>query len=178
VSADPDPDPDRGGTACRPRPVRGRLREDRRGVSVSVTHVLTIAITTVLIAGLLIGVGGYLDDFRESTTREELSAIGERLAGEFVRAETLATLQYAEVELRTNHPQQVSGRSYTVRLTDSAAACGATSPPCFVLASTAPDLTVIVGVESSVPVADSAVAGGDVVIAYDGTDLSIRGVDS
>jgi hypothetical protein len=151
------------------------LSRDRRGVSISVTHVLTLAITALLISGLLIGIGGYLSDFQQSTTREELSAIGERLAGEFVRAETLARLQYAEVELRTNHPQFVGGSVYTIQLGNSASVCGTTTPPCFVLDSSGTDVSVTVGVQSTVPVAPSSTAGGDVVIVYDGSAITIEG---
>jgi len=153
---------------------RGFYR-DHRGVSVSLTHVLTVAITTVLVTGLLIGVGGYINDFEQDTTREELSAVGERLAGEFVRAETLAQLKYSSVELRTKHPDRVGGKTYTIRLSNGASICDG-SPPCFRLASSGQNVAVVVPLASSVPVEPSSASGGNVLIVYDGGKISIEGV--
>ena len=59
---------------------------DRRAVSVTITHVLTIGITTILISGLLIGTGTLLDSQKDRATYDEKSTIGDRLAGEITAA--------------------------------------------------------------------------------------------
>ena len=95
---------------------------DRRAVSVTITHVLTIGITTILISGLLIGTGTLLDSQKDRATYDEKSTIGDRLASEITSVEQSALRadedEDVDVVVRTEHPRQLSGGQYFVSLSD------------------------------------------------------------
>ena len=98
------------------------LPADRRAVSVTITHVLTIGITTILISGLLIGTGTLLDSQKDRATYDEKSTIGDRLASEITAVEQSALRSDdddVDVVVRTEHPRQLSGGQYFVTLSDA-----------------------------------------------------------
>lgn len=154
---------------------RGRFRDDRRGVSVAVTHILAIGITTILLAGLLISAGSVLDRERENAARGELNTIGDRIGGEISSVDRAATPDADErIELETNHPSRVSGSSYTVRLhdeTDSACTVDyvADHDGCLVLSTSELDRDVVVplDLQDGTDVGPGAANGGDVFIVYE-----------
>ncbi len=136
-----------------------------RAVSTTVTYVLTVAITTVLMSGLIMAAGGVLDDRTESATRNELAVVGERLANELVTADRLVVAgTESTVRLRTTHPTRVVGSSYTVLIrTGSDSPCD--GPQCLVLS--AGDVTVTVPFTTDTPAARSSVTGGAIIVRYD-----------
>lgn len=152
-----------------------RFRDDRRGVSVAVTHILAIGITTILLAGLLISAGSVLDRERENAAREELHTIGDRIGGEMSSVDRAGSAGADErIELETNHPSRVSGSSYTVRLRDgSGGACDASyvddHDGCLVLSTSELDRDVIVPLDlrDDTQVVDGAANGGDVFVVYE-----------
>jgi hypothetical protein len=146
---------------------------DRRGVSIAISHVLTIAITTVLMSGLLIGATALLEDQRADAIERGLGTVGERLAGELARVDKAgATATGGDVVLRTEHPTRVGGRQYTMTLTDDPAVCS--SPPCVQLRSDDPPVTVVVDAAVDVPVEQSSVTGGEISVVYDGSENAVR----
>jgi len=151
------------------------LRDDRRGASIALTHVLTMGITAILVSGLLVGMSGMVDDQRERAIRNSLETIGERLATETSYLEEMSP-RSSGVTLRVEHPRSVAGRTYAVGLlTDSARCNGA--PPCLRLHTDSPAVTVVVPVPLNVPVTDATVPGGDLRIVYDGR-ISLEEGDS
>lgn len=144
-----------------------------RGVSIAVSHALTIAITTLVISGLVIAAGGIVRDQREQSSRQELRTIGERLVTEIARVDTLAGSDArTTVSLRTDHPLDVAGSPYHVHLSTSTAQCSA--PPCLVLRASGTDVVITLDVVSDTPVADSTATGGRVVIVYDGSAIHLE----
>ena len=92
---------------------RGRrdLATDDRGVSVTVNHVLAIAITTVLVAGLVTAVGGIVDSQERQATSDQLRVVGERLATEVAAVSRLAH-DGGSVSVTVAHRTRVAGSPY------------------------------------------------------------------
>lgn len=86
---------------------------DRRAVTPTVTHVLTITITSLLVIGLLATAGSFLNSEEQRNARDDLEMIGNRLADEVSRVDTLAR-NGGEAWIVTRHPPEVSGGRYTV----------------------------------------------------------------
>jgi len=156
-----------GGRTVSPR------RKDR-GVSIAVTHVLTIGITTILISGLLIAAGGLLEAQQDRSAEQSLETIGERLSGELSSVERLAADDGdSTVNLTVSHPSQVASEGYTVTLHE---ACDD--------APLIDDETSCLGLESDsgttvfVPVTvdvdedndGTSTSGGSILIVYDEDD--------
>lgn len=127
-----------------------------RGVSVTVNYVLTLGITTLLITGLLIAVGGLMDDRRESATRGELRVIGERVTSDLMTADRLAQIGASEVVVRPKVPGQVAGKQYTLML-------NATDRQ-IILETSDPDVVVRVPFQNTTAVASSSTEGGNIQI--------------
>ena len=127
-----------------------------RGVSISVNYVLTLAITTLLMTGLLFATGNIIEDRRDSTTRSELRVVGERVATSLVAADRLAQSEPTKVVVETDAPPRVAGLQYTVSV-------NATSKQ-VVLETADTDVVVRVPFENRTAVADSSASGGSVRI--------------
>lgn len=142
------------------------IRDDRRGASIALTHVLTMGITAILVSGLLVGMSGMVDDQRERAIRNSLETVGERLATETSYVEEMSP-RSSGVTLRVEHPRTVAGRTYVVGLLTDPSQCDG-APPCLWLHTDSPGVTIVVPVPLDVPVADATVPGGDLRIVYDG----------
>lgn len=148
---------------------------DDRALSSAMTHVLTVAIVTVLVSGLLVAAGTMLADQREYAAEEQLETIGHRLSLELATAERLAARGTGgTATLRADHVDRVTGRPYDVRLTGDAAACGGVEP-CLVLQSSDPDARVAVPVRVDASVTESTVPGGRIEIVHDGDAVRLEG---
>jgi hypothetical protein len=94
--------------------------DDTRAVSIAITHALTVAITTVLVSGLLISSGTLLESQEERVGTEQLSEIGSDLVSyinEFDRLNETGTDVTATV--RPNYPDRiVDTYVYNVELYD------------------------------------------------------------
>ncbi|WP_049907012.1 DUF7266 family protein [Halovivax asiaticus] len=137
---------------------------DDRGVSIAVTHVLTVGITAILISGLLIAGSTLLETEQERSTESTLETIGERLAGE-IAAVDQTTDGDDSITVTTSHQRSVGGSGYTVSLTDN---CGKypliDSSPCLVLEASATE-----------PVAIPLALEGDIDTAtVDGGEIQVK----
>lgn len=146
-----------------------------RGVSTVVGYIVTLGVTSLLVTGLLIAAGGYVQNQRESTVREELQVIGQRLSGDVSAADRLGHVgDPTAVRLQRTLPSETAGTAYTVRLTDSGGRAR------LVLASERPSVTVTVPVALSddAVAVDSGAGPGDIVIEFDAgaspSEVSIR----
>ncbi|WP_435363561.1 DUF7266 family protein [Haloarchaeobius sp. DYHT-AS-18] len=146
---------------------------DDRGVSIAVTHVLTIGITTILIAGLLVGTSGLLRDERSDAARDEMRTIGNRIASDLASVDRAADGPSSTMSVQSSHPSSVSGSGYTVHLKPGSS-CAVYSKPCLVLNATSVDVTVYVPFSSSTTVTESRVSGGDFYVVYDGSTLRLE----
>lgn len=155
---------------------------DERGVSVAITHVMTVGITTILITGLLLGAGNMLERQGDAAGERELRSIGDRVADEIATA-AVEGGGHSNVTVRSRQPERSVGGSYSVNLSDDSD-CYARSgyDGCLRLTSSANGMTVEtpVGVPEGVTLQGNTVQGGDLVVQYfeGNTTVTIRGGDS
>jgi len=145
---------------------------DSRAVSTTLGYVLSLAIATLLITGLIIAGGGYVDTQREQVIRDELTVVGQQLAADVERADRLVRAGEAPLTVRVNKTfsDRVTGSSYRVSFDPSASA--------IVLETNRPAVSVRVGVVTETALGDSTADGGPVQIRYDDGDdhLEVRDV--
>lgn len=139
-----------------------------RGVSTVVGYSITLGITTLLVAGLLIATGGYVQDQRETVVRTELRVVGNQLASDLTSADALGRRGADTLELDRRLPGTVAGSSYTVAV--NPAGCST----CLVLLSHEPEVRVTVDFTTSAPVTANNVTGGPVVVTYDGAGPTLE----
>lgn len=143
---------------------------DERGVSTLVGYAIGFGIATMLITGLLAGVGGFIQDQRESSTRTELRVIGQQLAGDVRVTDTLVRTSSGspdQVSYRQNLPETTAGGGYTVAVNQSGCEC-------IVLTSDRPDVRVEVRVTTTTSLAQTRFTGGDVLVEYDTTGPTLE----
>ena len=90
-----------------------------RGLSVAVNYVLSLAIATMLLSGLLYSVGDVVGDRRDAAVRGELEVVGERVAAGLHTADRLTQSGGSTVTVGVELPPRVAGTDYRVRLNAS-----------------------------------------------------------
>jgi hypothetical protein len=137
---------------------------DTRAVSPAVTQALTIGISTILISGLLLSGGQYIENRQEDTVRTGLQDIGSGVSSDLVRLDQFQTSGLDEDLLFTSaYPSELGGQGYRIEVVDG-------SPVTITVSSTAEDLSTTVRFESDTDVCDSTIGGGTIVVAYDHDD--------
>lgn len=149
---------------------------NERSVSVSLNYVLVLAITAVLITGLIIAGGTFVENQREQVIEGELRIIGHHLAGNLEQVDRYVRASHGDPSrayINQTFGTDVTGSTYQVSLES-----GSQSPQ-VVLTATRPEVTVRVNATVQTDVdADSFAGGGSVSVAYDRADdeLVIRDV--
>jgi len=146
---------------------------DNRGVSVALTHVLTMGITAVLISGLTISAGVAVDTQGERAMQGELTTIGERLGTELTELDRVANTTNSTVEIKTSHPDRVVNSRYRVRLTSNHSDCQTDS--CLVLRARMAESPVVIALSDGIDTAESSVQGGDIRLVHTGTKVRLEG---
>lgn len=149
-----------------------RLRHDDRAVSVTVGYVLTLAIASLLLSGLFIAGGSFVDTERERAAQGQLSVIGERLAADLMTVDRLAGTAESSSDLTIDRPvtlpPRVSGAGYriTVRTAGAEGTEGTIS-----LESDRTDAIVEVPfrTRADTEIRNATVTGGDLRIRWDPT---------
>jgi hypothetical protein len=142
-------------------------------VSTAIGYVLALAITALLISGLLIAGGNFLDGQRDRVARDELGVLGERVAGGVESVDRLAGAGYdtPTAFVRLELPSRAAGNQYRIAVdnTTTAAMVADDRPYAYDIVLTTPTETL----EVRVPIRthhrlheDRTVVGGDVVIVY------------
>lgn len=152
-------------------PRRVSQMSNERAVSTTLSYVLTLAIATLLITGLIIAGGTYVDSQREQVIRDELTVTGQQIASDIERADRMVRAGDSVATVRTNQSfsNTVTGTPYRVTLDDSADAV--------VLNATNPDVTVRVALAVETDLADdNSVLGGDLQVRYTGSELEVDNV--
>jgi len=135
---------------------------DERGVSPVFGYVLTLGISTLLISGLIVATGGYVDDQRERTSRSELRVIGQQVSADIAAADRLNRTEGAsDVVVQRKLPEGVVGSEYVVRLVNNT---NGPTQPYLRLTTAQPDVTAEVGVTTQTAVINSSAGGGDIKI--------------
>lgn len=146
--------------------MRG-LRADDRSVSPVFGYVLTLAVATLLVGGLLISAGGFIDDQRRNTAESELRVIGQQLSADIAAADRLNRTAGAEnITVGRTIPRTVVGSQYTIEVVDG----GGPTSPYLELSTNRPEVTVVVGIASKSTVeVGTAAHGGRVAVVVEGT---------
>jgi PKD repeat protein len=144
------------------------LHTDERGVSVTVNYVLALAITTVLVSGLVVSTSGLVEDRREQALETQLRAIGNQLAADLTRAEALSR-RGGTVALRAPRPGLAGGESYQVEL----APCPGGGGSCLNLTAAGSGVSVAVPVHNETPVSFDVV-GDEWLVETTATGSSVE----
>ena len=139
-----------------------------RAVSVTVGYVMTLAISTLLLSGLFVAGGSFVETQRERAAQGELTVIGERIAADLGTVDRLAASSAPPranltIERSVTFPQRVSGAGYRLRVRSSG------TDGTIALESDRTDVTVEVPFRTSrnVTVRNATLAGGDLRIYWD-----------
>ena len=139
-----------------------------RAVSVTVGYVMTLAISTLLLSGLFVAGGSFVETERERAAQGELTVVGERIAADLGTVDRIVSSappphEDLTVDRPLTLPDRVSGTGYRIRIE----ATGSTGT--IVLESGRADATVEVPFRTSdgVPLRNATVDGGDLLIRWD-----------
>jgi hypothetical protein len=142
---------------------------DERAVNTTVGYVLTLGISSLLIVGLLVTAGGFVEDQRQTTVRQELSVVGQQVASDLSGADRLVRVGGSEVTVRSSIPDEVTGIRYRVEVDPDPS-----GPTTLRLSTTEPSVVVEVAVRTGMDVAPAAFDGGDLVVTWSGSELEVR----
>lgn len=146
-----------------------------RGMSIALTHVLTIGITTLLIGMLLMGGSTMLESETESSTTTSLETVGERLVGELENVDRMATKEGTEnVSLVADHPRSITNSGYVVEYDPD---CGDEGEECLRLSADDVDEEVRVHVDLETDVEPGTVHGGSIEISYEDGTITLQEAD-
>jgi hypothetical protein len=147
---------------------------DRRGASTVITHVLAIGITGVLITGLLMGASDFVESHRERTATQELEAVGNQLAMEVDRIDSLERND-SIATVRSSVPDAVAGNTYDVRI-GSGSECDARtidSEYCLVLQADALDVTRRVPIQNETKISLDRQSGNAIRLRSDAPERQL-----
>lgn len=138
------------------------MTRGRRGATTILNYALLLGIVTLLVAGLLVGISGFVESQQERAVRSQLDTVGNRLAADIGTTSRLVeTAGGDRVRLRSELPDTVGGSQYRVGIANLSS-----DRYRLVLRSSQPEVRTTVTVRSSVPISGT-VSGGQLVIRYD-----------
>jgi len=151
------------------------MSPDDRGVSITVNYVIVLAITAVLVSGLLVGAGGYVQDQRTIVVREELTVVAEQLAAGIDDADRLsrADARSRSVRVGVNLPARVAGESYRIAVTNLSTPADQPARHELTLRSSGSEVSVTLTISTLVGLDEGSVSGGWVVVRLDGGTLAL-----
>ena len=147
--------------------MRDRSGGSDRAVSVTVGYVMTLAISTLLLSGLFVAGGSFVETQRERAAQGELTVVGERIAADLGTVDRLVATAESRENLTVDRPlrlpDRVSGTGYRIRI----AANGTQGT--IALESEQTDATVEVPFRTSedVAVRNTTVDGGNLRISWE-----------
>jgi len=148
------------------------LRVDDRAVSTALGYVLSLAIASLLISGLMLAAGGFVEGQREGVIRSELEVVGETLVADVEGADRLASAVDGQVRVKSTLPRRVGSSAYTIAIEDGAVAGDTVYRVSLSAASV--DVSVTLRLVTNTPVRLGSVDGGELVVVSTGGDLEVR----
>ena len=136
-------------------------------MSVTVGYVMTLAVSTLLLSGLFVAGGSFVEGERERAAQGELTVVGERIAADLGTVDRLAANTASRDNLTVDRsltlPDRVSGTGYRIRVRASG------TEGTIALESEQTDATVEVPFRTSdgVAVENTTVDGGNLRIRWD-----------
>lgn len=147
------------------------MGSDARGVSTTLSYVLTLSITTLLVTGLLVGIGGFVEDQRERAVRSELRVIGQQIAADVQAADRFVQSGDTSFTIRRDLPADVVGRSYRVAVVVDDPGNDPPLDTYLRLTANDPDVGVEIDLVVRTDIAESSFTGGSVSVTYDSGKL-------
>ena len=140
------------------------MTDSERSVSTTLAYVLMFAVATVLVGGLLIAGGNFVQDQRSQVIRTELGVVGQQIAADVASADRLVAASDGTptVTVGRQRPTRVAGSGYRVQLV-------ATSDPYLILTSTRPEVSITVSLSNRTALRNSTAWGGDIRVVYNQT---------
>lgn len=147
-----------------------------RGNAYPLSYAVTLGITTVVVTGLLIAAGGYVEDQRSHTTERELSTIGATVVADLSAADRLAATSPNGTLAMTLHvPRDVSQGAYSISLlTSGACPSDRQSMACLELRTSASGTVVALPFRNETRIGNSSAAGGRLGVVYRNGTLAIE----
>lgn len=139
----------------------------QRSVSVALGYVLVLSLTVILVGGLIIGSGSFVETQQDQAAKEELAVIGAQVAGNVEQVDRMVIAANDSPDHAViNEPfqQRVSGDRYTVRLVTD-------ETPRLVLEPINGNIEVTVPLTIETDIAaGTSVTGGQISVRYNDTD--------
>lgn len=144
---------------------------DERAVSTAVGYVLALAITSLLISGLLLAGGAFLEDKREQVARDELAVLGGRVASGIADTDRLAGSSGGDalVYVRVSLPEESAGATYAINVTNATDPAALPEQPFryhVALRATAIGVSQRIPVRTHHEMSTGSTIGDDIVVAY------------
>lgn len=132
-----------------------------RALSTALGYVLTLGVTVILVSGLFIAGGSFVDNQREDVVRTELEIVGEQVATHVNSADRLNQSGMGEtnVTIEQRFPPSVVGAAYRINLEADEQRLRLTTND--------PRVEVTVPLTNTTAIADSSASGGQIVVEYD-----------
>jgi len=142
-----------------------------RAFSTVLGYVLALAITTVLISGLLFAGGGLVDSQQKRVIDSELTVVGDRVAGALEATDRLvsANPEAATVRVQSELPERVASRSYTIEIRELSSS-GSVWTYELTLSTSTPDVSVSLRMNSHTEIQETTVDGGTLTVQGEDTD--------
>jgi len=136
-----------------------------RGIATPFGYVLTLAITTILVTGLLVAGGNFVEDQRDRVIESELEVVGEQVANHISSADRLNQSGEGDTTVRIEQefPNDVTGQTYAITLV-------AEEDPYLQLNATGTGVSTQVDLSNTTALGQSRATGGTVVVEYNETD--------
>lgn len=136
---------------------------NRRAVSTTLAYVLILAITSLLMVGLITAGSGFVSEQREQVIRGELKVLGQQLAADLAAADRMveaADTTPSQVRIIQQRTDDVTGVPYRVTLVEG-------TDPTLQLNTTRPSVSVTIELTNETSLGQSSISGGDLAVVYD-----------
>lgn len=137
-----------------------------RSVSVALNYILALAISTILVTGLIIAGGTFVEDTRMRVVENELTVIGNHLAGNLEQVDRMVEASDGSdtvARINQTFQTQATGSPYRIELENG-------NPSQVVLNSTELDVSVRVNTTTDTQLDEESLAvGGSVSVRYNDT---------
>lgn len=142
----------------------GDAHHSDRGVSFTVSYVLTVAIAVILVAGVLLAAGQVVNDRRTETIQGEATVVGDQTAAAVMSADRLGRSgNRSNVSMALRLPERLAGQPYTVALRSDG------SDARVVVRTQSPSVAVSVPLTNRTRIENATVTGPDVRVVFNTT---------
>ena len=138
---------------------------EHRAVTSAVEFVLTLAIATALMSGLIVAASDTVERQKTATAQSQMESVGHQVAGTIESADRLHRTAATTTTLRLERdlPPALVQRGYAIEVTASEV----------VVTSPLVERPVSVALDSDTPIAQTTIKGGDIAVRYTGTRLEV-----